>query len=175
MIIGKMNIKLAEFTNNSKTRKDMKTKINSIIAIGILIFIAMACNASFTTANISSFNFGKNDKAEPATTSFNQGEKVYAVAIVSNAMSKVKVRFKVESASGGGTPLTKEVELEGSGRAFLEITEIAGGDYKAEAILLDESGKEVDKKSGTFSVKGSSSTTTETKKNTDSDSEDNSN
>ncbi|CAN5437346.1 hypothetical protein BH10ACI1_BH10ACI1_19120 [soil metagenome] len=149
----------------------MKKHINSIIAIGVLVFIAMACNASFTTANISSFNFGKNDKAEPATTSFNQGEKIYAVAIVSNAMSKVKVRFKVESTSGGGTPLTKEVELGGSGRAFLEITEIAGGDYKAEATLLDESGKEVDKKTGTFSVKGDSKPTTTEKQNTTTDSD----
>ena len=148
----------------------MKTKINSVLALSVLIFIALACNASFTTANISSFNFGKNDKAEPATTSFNQGEKIYAVAIVSNAMSKVKVRFKVESASGGGSPLTKEVELESSGKAFLEITTIPGGDYKAEAILLDESGKEVDKKSGTFTVKGNSPTTsTETKKDADSE------
>jgi hypothetical protein len=138
----------------------MKNKINTIIAIGALVFIAMACNASFTTANISSFNFGKNDKADPAATSFNQGEKVYAVANVSNAMSKVKVRFKVDSASGSSTPLTKEVELGGSGRAFLEITELVGGDYKAEATLLDESGKEIDKKSGTFSVKGSATTTT---------------
>lgn len=148
----------------------MKTKINALLAICVLVFIALACNASFTTANISSFNFGKNDKAEPATTSFNQGEKIFAVAIVSNAMSKVKVRFKVESASGGGTPLTKEIELEGSGRAFLEITGTSGGDYKAEATLLDESGKEVDKKSGTFTVKGNSPTTsTETKKDTDSE------
>jgi hypothetical protein len=149
----------------------MRKHFNTIIAIGVLVFVAMACNASFTTANISSFNFGKNDKAEPATTSFNQGDKIYAVANVSNAMSKVKVRFKVESASGGGTPLTKEVELPGSGRAFLEITEITGGDFKAEATLLDESGKEIDKKSGTFTVKGSAPTTTTEKPKDSSDSD----
>lgn len=153
----------------------MKTKINAIIAIGVLVFIAMACNASFTTANISSFNFGKNDKADPATTSFNQGEKIFAVAVVSGAMGKHKVRFKVESATGSGSPLTREIELPGSGSAFLEVTSIPGGEYKAEATLLDESGKEVDKKTGTFSVKGSStSTTTEKPKtdSTDSDSDD---
>lgn len=149
----------------------MKNKINAIIAIGVLVFIAMACNASFTTANISSFNFGKNDTAEPATTTFNQGEKVYAVANVSNAMGKHKVRFKVESASGGGQPLTKEVELPGSGRAYLEITSIGGGEYKAEATLIDETGKEVDKKTGTFSVKGGAPTTTTEKKEDSSDSE----
>lgn len=146
----------------------MKTKINSILAICVLVFIALACNASFTTANISSFNFGKNDKAEPATTSFNAGDKVFAVATISGVMGKYKVRFKVESASGGGQPLTKDVEMPGNGTAYLEITNTAGGEYKAEAVLLDESGKEVDKKTGTFSVKGDSPTNkTETKKDSD--------
>jgi hypothetical protein len=153
----------------------MKSKINLIISLGVLVFIAMACNASFTTANISSFNFGKNDKAEPATTTFNAGEKIYAVANVSNTSSKTKVRFKVESASGGSQqPLTKEVELPGDGRAYLEITTAPAGEYKAEAVLLDESGKEIDKKSGTFSVKGGSTETTKpaSESNKDADSED---
>lgn len=162
-----------------ENKKLMKTKINSILAIIVLVFIALACNASFTTANISSFNFGKNDKAEPATTSFNEGEKVFAVATLSGVMGKYKVRFKVENTSGG-QPLTKDVEMPGDGTAYLEITNVAGGEYKAEAALLDESGKEVDKKSGTFSVKGDrkpTTTTTETKKDSDSvtDSEEKSN
>lgn len=155
----------------------MKNKINVIIAVVILVFIAMACNASFTTANISSFNFGKNDKAEPATTTFNEGDKVYAVAAISGVMGKYKVRFKVENTSGGGQPLTKDVEMPGNGTAYLEITNIAGGDYKAEATLLDESGKEVDKKTGTFSVKGGSkpatTTTEKPKENSDADSDSN--
>lgn len=141
----------------------MKNKLSLIIIVSILAFIAMACNASFTTANISSFNFGKNDKAEPPTTSFNAGEKVYAVAVVSNAMSKTKVRFKFENTSNNGIqPMTKDVELEGGGgRAFLELTIPKGGDYKVEASLLDESGKEVDKKAGTFNVKGDAVTNTD--------------
>ena len=154
----------------------MKSKINLMLALGALVFIAMACNASFTTANISSFTFGKNDKAEPATTTFNVGEKVYAVAIVSNAMSKIKVRFKVESVSGSQQPpLTQEVELASAGRAFLEVTKLPPGEYKAEAVLFDESGKEIDKKSGTFSVKGGSTETTKpaTESNKDADSDDN--
>lgn len=152
----------------------MKSKINLIIAVSVLVFIALACNASFTTANISSFNFGKNDTAEPATTTFNQGDKVFAVANVSGTMSKVKVKFKVESASGSGQPLTKEIELPSSGRAYLELTNLTGGDYKAEAVLVDESGKEVDKKSGTFTVKGDAtktSTSDSSKSDSDSDSD----
>lgn len=139
----------------TKTKENMKNKLSLIIAVSVLAFIAMACNASFTTANISSFNFGKNDKAEPPTNSFNAGEKVYAVANVSNAMGKNKVRFKFENTSNNGIqPMTKDVDLEGGGRAYLELTIPKGGDYKVEATLLDESGKEVDKKSGTFNIKG---------------------
>lgn len=139
----------------------MKTKINSVISIGILVFIAMACNASFSTANMSALKFGKNDKADPATTNFNQGDKVFVVATVANSMSKTKVKFKIE---GVGSPLTKDIEMPSSGDAYLEITNVAAGEYKAEVILLDESGKELDKKSGSFSVKGDT-TKTESPKN----------
>ncbi|HMS41379.1 MAG TPA: hypothetical protein PKE69_14200 [Pyrinomonadaceae bacterium] len=139
----------------------MKTKINSVISIGILVFIAMACNASFSTANMSALKFGKNDKADPATTNFNQGDKVFVVATVANSMSKTKVKFKIE---GVGTPLSKEIDMPSSGDAYLEITNVAAGEYKAEVTLVDESGKELDKKSGSFSVKGDS-TKTESPKN----------
>ncbi len=156
----------------------MKKHFNSIIAIAILVFIAMACNASFTTANISSFNFGKNDKADPPTTSFSAGEKVYAVAVVSNTSSKHKMKFKFESTSSNGVPpMNKDLDFEGSRPVFLELTIPKGGEYKVEATLLDESGKEIDKKSGTFTVKGDATTTTEKPKDSsdadkDSDSDD---
>ena len=71
----------------------MKTKISLIVALSLLAVIISAC--SFTTANISSFNLGKNDTATPPTTTFDVGEKVYAVTVVSNAMGKHKVKFKV--------------------------------------------------------------------------------
>ena len=149
----------------------MKSKINLMLALGVLVFIAMACNASFTTANISSFNFGKNDKADPATTTFNMGEKVYAVAMVSNTSSKHKMRFNFESVSNNGVkPLTKELDFEGSRPVFLELTIPAGGEYKVEATLFDESGKEIDKKSGTFTVKGGE---TDKKSSTSDSSDDN--
>ncbi len=145
----------------------MKKHLSSIIAIVVLVFVAMACNASFTTANISSFNFGKNDKAEPPTTTFNVGEKVYAVAAVSNTSSKHKMRFKFENTSNNGVqPLNKDIDFEGSRPIFLELTIPVGGEYKVEATLLDETGKELDKKSGTFTVKGDSTSTTEKPKST---------
>lgn len=144
----------------------MKTKINSVIVIGILVFIAMACNASFSTANMSALKFGKNDKADPATTTFNQGDKVFVVATVANSMSKTKVKFKIE---GAGSNLNKDIEMPSSGDAYLEVTNAAAGEYKAEVILLDESGKELDKKSGSFSVKGDTSKTESPKNPTNAD------
>ncbi len=163
----------------------MKSKINLIIAVGLLVFIAMACNASFTTANISSFNFGKNEKAEPPTTTFNTGEKVYAVTVVSNTSSKHKMRFKVfyENVQGktkGEEAMNKDIDFEGARPVYLYFDVPIPGDFKVEATLLDESGKEVDKKSGTFTVKGNPPTTTEKPKSSsdsdkdkDADSDDN--
>jgi hypothetical protein len=135
----------------------MKKHVNTIAAIGLLVFIALACNANFTTANISSFNFGKNNKAEPPTTTFDLGDKIFAVAMVSNTSSKHKMKFKVFSKDK--EVLTKDVDFEGSRPVFLELTVPAGGEYKIEAALLDDSGKEIDKKSGTVTVKGGASTT----------------
>jgi hypothetical protein len=151
----------------------MKTKINSLIAVSALIFIALACNASFTTANISSFNFGKNDKAEPPTTNFNVGEKVYAVAAVSNTSSKHKMKFKLTPPEKTAAPVEKDFDFTGAATVNFFFNAVAPGEYKVEAILLDEDGKEIDKKSGSITVKGSASTATEKPKSdsTDADSD----
>ena len=162
----------------------MKKHLNSIIAIGVLVFIVMACNASFTTANISSFNFGKNDTATPPSTSFDIADKIYAVATVSNTSAKHKMRFKVtydnvQGKGKGEEALTKDIDFEGARPIFLQFTVPAPGDYKVEATLLAEDGKEVDKKSGTVSVKGSApaapsapADSTDTKKDDKEDSDD---
>lgn len=138
----------------------MKKHFSSIIAIGILVFIAMSCSGSFTTANISSLNFGKNEKAEPPTTTFDVGDRVNAVAVVSNSMSKTKIRFKiffddVQGKPKGGEAGTTDVDMAGGNAAFTSFNAVAPGTYKIDATLLDEDGKEIDKKSGTVTVKGS--------------------
>ncbi|MBS1798125.1 MAG: hypothetical protein JSS81_30205 [Acidobacteria bacterium] len=152
----------------------MRNKFNLIVAVAALVVIGMACNASFTTANISSLKFGKNDKADPETTSFNVGEKVNAVATVSNSMSKTKVKFKVffENVSGqdkGKEAGATDVDLPSSGTAIFYFNPNAPGDYKVEATLVDESGKEIDKKSGTVNVKGTAAVTEPAKVSPDSD------
>ncbi len=148
----------------------MKKHFGSVLAIGVLVFIAMAC--SFTTANISSFNFGKNETATPPTTTFDVGEKIYAVSMVSNTSGKHKMKFKVfyENVQGKGKSeeaMNKEIDFESSRPVFLYFTAPLPGEYKVEAALFDESGKEIDKKSGTVTVKGgapTSTTSTEPKK-----------
>jgi hypothetical protein len=132
----------------------MKNKINSVIALCTLIFIAMACNASFTTANISSFNFGKNDKADPPTTNFNVGETVYAVANVSNTSGKHKLKFKITPSDKNIKPFEKDFDFTGPANANIYFVAVAPGEYKVDVVLLDESGKEIDKKSGSITAKG---------------------
>jgi len=168
-------IKLSEFCKTDNTRKTMKKHFNSIIAIGVLVFIAMACNTSFTTANISSFNFGKNDSANPPTTTFDIAEKIYAVTVVSNTSAKHKMKFKViyENVSGkskGEEFATKDIDFEGARPVFLYFNVPLPGEYRVDAVLVAEDGKELDKKSGTFTVKGNApASSTETKKDDDSD------
>lgn len=155
----------------------MKSKINLIISISILVFVAMACNGSFTTANISSFNFGKNEKADPPTTTFDIKDKIYAVATVSNTSSKHKMNFKifydnVQGKTKGEEAYKQDIEFEGARPVFLYFNVPAPGDYKVEATLLGEDGKEIDKKSGTVKVTGTAPTATDTddvKKSADDD------
>ena len=142
----------------------MKNKISSTLALVILILMAAACGTSMketnnnstnlTKTNISSFSFGTNDRAEPSSTTFESGDNVFAVANISKT-GKYKVLFKIEKTSGG-LKSNGEVSLPNGDKASLEINDVTSGEYKAEVVLLDESGKEIDKKSGTFTVKSSS-------------------
>jgi hypothetical protein len=146
----------------------MKTKINSIIALAFLVFAISACNFGFSTADISSLNFGKNEKATPTATTFNVGEKVFAVANVANAIGKHKIKFNagyenVPGKTKGESALTKDIDFEGSVPVILSLTLPLPGEYKIEAILSDEQGKELGRKSGIVSVKGNAPAPTENK------------
>lgn len=137
----------------------MKKHIGSIFALGLLIFVAAACSGSFTTANISELKFGKNDKADPATTTFNTGEDIYAVATVANASGKYKLNWKVtydnvQGKSKGEEVGTKSMDFEGSTRLWQTFSTGLPGEYKVEATLVDDTGKTIEAKSGTVSVKG---------------------
>lgn len=150
----------------------MKNKINALIALSTLIFITLACNASFTTAKIDSFGFGKDEKASPSVTSFNVGDKVYAVANVTGAMGKHKMKYKITPP--GGAPVDKDLDFEGSRPINYSFNPSVPGDYKFEVSLMDESGKEIDKKSGSITVKGDAapSSSTDKPKTDDADADD---
>lgn len=150
----------------------MKTKTTLLVAAAFLAFTFSAC--SFSTANISELKFGKNDTATPAATSFNVGEKVFAVANVANAMGKHKVKFnlKYENVAGKGKGESfgkPELEIDGDSEAFVHFNSNLPGDYSVEAVLVDEDGKELDKKSGTVKITGSAPTASAAVKADDAD------
>ena len=137
----------------------MKNTAMGAVAICLLVIVAAACSGSFTTANISEIKFGKNDKGEPASTTFEVGEKIYAVGTVSNTSSKHKMTFKVtyENVAGktkGDEALKDSTDFEGSRPIWLAFNVPLPGEYKVEMSLADETGKVIDTKSGTITVKG---------------------
>ncbi len=128
-------------------------RIKLFIFFTSMALFATACSVSFSTAKIESLNFGKNDKASPATTSFNVGEQVFAVANVTGAMGKNKVKWKITPA--GGSPVENEGVIEGSRPSIYSFTPSMPSEMNFEVALFDDSGKELDKKSGSIKVTGS--------------------
>ncbi len=142
----------------------MRKHITAIFAIGVLVFVAAACSGSFTTANISELKFGKTEKADPAATSFNTGESIYAVATLSNTSGKNKLTFKITYDNVVGKGKGEEVgnkttDVEGSMILWQSFSTTLPGEYKVEATLNDETGKKIDSKSGTVTVKGGAAPT----------------
>jgi len=121
-------------------------------------------------------NFGKNDTANAPATSFNVGETIFAVAAVSNAMGKYKLKFnlKYDNVPGkakGESGAKTEVNVDGDSEAFFHFNPDLPGDYSVEAVLVDEQGKELGKKSGTIKITGSAPTVPAAAKTDDADSD----
>ena len=138
----------------------MKNKINTIFTIGVLIFISMACNASFSTANLSELTFGKDKNATATSGTFKPEDQIFAISAVNNASGKNKAKFrvlfdKVDGSQSGSVAynLENEMEVEGSRSFWFTIPDgLAPGSYKVELVLKDEDGKELDRKTGGFTV-----------------------
>lgn len=140
----------------------MKKRINLAIAFAMVMMAAMAC--SFSTANLGELKFAKDKDGGGAGTSFNPNDEIFAVTAVNNASGKNKAKFrvlfdKVEGAETGKVAykLEKEVEVEGSRPIWLNFsvpTGIVPGTYKTEVVLTGDDGKELDRKTGTFTVTG---------------------
>lgn len=132
------------------------------VSLGVLIFAALACNFSASTANISDLKLGKDQAAAEQTSSFAATDTVYAVATISNAPGAVKVKGRlafedVEGEQSGPIPgLEKTLDLPGSGTATYTFTPPSSGfpkgKYKVEVFMLNEAGEQKDQKSASFTV-----------------------
>jgi hypothetical protein len=140
-------------------------KINRwILALGVslLLAVSFACHFSVSTANLSSLKLSKDKTASQETNTFAEGDTVYAVAVVSNAPGKVKVkgRLSIEDVpgenSGPITGLEKILDLPGSGSATYTFSPPPDGwpkgKYKMEVFMLNEDGEQKDQKAASFTV-----------------------
>lgn len=142
----------------------MKHKLNGLLVLGILFVFSTACNFSFSTANLGDLKFGKDKDATGAGTTFNPNDEIFAVTAVNNASGTNKVKFrllfdKVEGGQSGAVAykVEKEMPVEGSRAVWLNFSVPSGfvpGSYKFETVLIDESGKEIDRKTGNFTIAG---------------------
>lgn len=136
-----------------------RTNVNSLLAAAALVAVALACSA--TTANISGLKLGKDQSVSSETSAFQGTDPIYAVATISNAPGKVKVRGRMlfDSVAGqtaGPIPgLEKTLDLNGSGTATFSFSPTEAwpkGTYKIEVTLMDDTGAQKDQKTASFSV-----------------------
>ena len=136
-----------------------RTKVNSLLAAGALVAVVLACGAS--TANISNLKIGKDEPVSSEASTFQGTDAIYAVATISNAPGKVKVRGRmlfdnVAGQTAGPIPgLETTVDLPGSGTASFSFKPTEAwpkGSYKIEVTLMDDTGAQKDQKTANFSV-----------------------
>jgi len=130
---------------------------SAFVLFGALLF---ACN--FSTAHLSEVKVGKDKAVSQESNTFAAADPIYAVATVSNAPGKVKVKgqFVVDDVEGqktGPVPgLEKTLDFDGSGTATFSFTPPPSGwpkgKYKIEVTLTDDKGAQKDQKSASFSV-----------------------
>lgn len=140
-------------------------------ALCLVLFTALACKFSFSTANISGLKISKDKEGNNVTSSFGPNDKVYAVAEVSNAPGKLKLKTRLlfDNVAGqtSGTPvpgMETTLDLPGSDTGNFTFTPpTAGwpnGSYKIEVSMLNEDNEQKDQKTATFSVSGNTAAKT---------------
>jgi ABC-type Na+ efflux pump permease subunit len=141
----------------------MKTKSSFLLAVGLFIGVVLACNA--TTANISSLKVSTDEAGKNESKTFKPGDKVYAIAQISNNPSKVKAKFRVlydavdgEKAGEVVKGAENTLDIDGDRAATFWITlpeaGFKNGRYKVEISMLTESGEQKDQETSTFEVTG---------------------
>lgn len=139
-----------------------KDKWKIALALGLFLGALLACNA--TTANISSLKVSTDEEAKNEAKSFKPGDKVYAVAMISNNIGKVQAKFRLlyDDVAGqtAGTMVQgaeKTLDVDGSRPAIFWVTlpdsGFHNGRYKFEATMLSN-GEQKDQKTATFDVSG---------------------
>ncbi len=137
-------------------------RLNFMLSAGFVLVVVLACKFSATTANISSLKLGKDKTVTNQTSTFEPDDPIYALAEISNAAEKLKVKGRlaiedVEGQKSGPVPgLEDDVELPGSGTATFTFTPPKSGwpkgKYKVEVIMFNEAGDQKDQKTATFTV-----------------------
>jgi hypothetical protein len=147
----------------------LRTRWNVLIGIIFVLALALACN--WSTANIGSLKISKDEAGKQETNKFGPGDKVYAVAEISNNPGKQSVKFKVMFDDVKGMKsgdvvqnAEKTLEVDGSNPAVFWITlpssGFSNGRYKVDVTMSNENGEQKDQKSATFEVAGFSSEST---------------
>ena len=139
-----------------------RKRFDLALALGLFVFVGLACNFSASTANISGLKLGKDKDVTAETSSFAATDTVYGLATISNAPGAVKVRGRlaidqVEGEQSGPIPgLEKTLDLPGSGTATFTFSPPSAGwpkgKYKVEVFLLNENGEQKDQKTADFTV-----------------------
>jgi hypothetical protein len=138
----------------------MRKIINSVIGLGLLLAVVLACGA--TTANISSLKLSSDKAGKNETKTFKPGDDVYTVGQISNNGGKVEVKWRIlydEGDKAGQTVPGAEKTLEADGDqpfVFWISLPPAGfkdGRYKSE-VSMTYGGEQKDQKSATFEVSG---------------------
>jgi hypothetical protein len=145
---------------------------NLALALGVVLAAALACNYSFTTANVSQLKLGKDKDVKTGTSSFGPRDTIYGVASISNTSDKHKVKIRLLYDDVKGQDSGKAVPgaeasntVEGARDVPLNFTPPeagwSSGRYKVEFTMYDEDGnKQIDQKTATFDVTGASSSST---------------
>lgn len=142
------------------------TRLNPLLGLGLLLAVALACNFSASTANISSLKIGKDEKATTETSTFSSKDTVYIAATLSNTSDKWKMRCRLYfddvqgQKNGEMVPDSEQVlELPGARDAYYKYSWGGAGwppgKYKVEVVIINEQGEEKDKKNGSFTISGS--------------------
>ncbi|MEZ5425809.1 MAG: hypothetical protein R2747_06065 [Pyrinomonadaceae bacterium] len=147
----------------------MKNHLTLFLTMVCLLAVALGCEFSATTANLSDIKLAKDKSASNPQTTFESGDEIFAVTALNNTSSKHKVKFRllvvdVQGADPGTVAykLDKEMEIDGA-RDFWYTFSVPGngfvpGKYKVEFKLMDEKGeKEIQTKTAEFTIKGGKS------------------